>query len=61
MVGAAIDEGSSVVIVPLLLSYGGIEVGIRRRLEGLSYRMARQALLPDDRLTEWVLMQVAAR
>ncbi|MCY4076457.1 MAG: hypothetical protein OXH04_13625 [Acidobacteria bacterium] len=61
VVGAAIDEGSSVVIVPLLLSYGGIEVGIRRRLEGLSYRMARQALLPDERLAEWVLMQVAAR
>ena len=60
-VEAAIEGGNSVVIVPLLLSYGGIEVGIRRRLEGLSYRMARQALLPDERLAEWVLMQVAER
>ena len=53
----AVQEGKSVLIVPLLLSYGGIETGIRRRLEGLPYRMASQALLPDERLSEWVLMQ----
>ena len=47
--------------MPLLLSYGGIEVGIRRRLEGLPYRMAGQALLPDQRLSEWVLMQALDR
>ena len=52
-----VQAGKSVLIVPLLLSYGGIETGIRRRLEGLPYRMARQALLPDERLSEWVLMQ----
>ena len=56
-----VDEGKSVLIVPLLLSYGGIETGIRERLEGLPYRMARQALLPDERLAEWVLLQVAER
>ena len=38
-----------------------IETGIRRRLEGLPYRMAAQALLPDERLSEWVLLQVAER
>ena len=57
VVEGAVREGRSVLIVPLLLSYGGIEVGIRRRLEGLPYRMADQALLPDERLSEWVLMQ----
>ena len=61
VVEGAVDEGKSVLIVPLLLSYGGIEAGIRERLEGLPYRMARQALLPDERLSEWVLMQVAER
>ena len=61
VVEGAVDEGKSVLIVPLLLSYGGIETGIRRRLEGLPYRMAGQALLPDDRLSEWVLLQVAER
>ncbi len=61
VVEGAVDDGKSVLIVPLLLSYGGIETGIRRRLEGLPYRMARQALLPDERLSEWVLMQVAER
>ena len=57
VVKAAAQEDKTVLIVPLLLSYGGIEVGIRERLEGLDYRMANQALLPDDRLAEWVLMQ----
>ena len=61
VVEGAVDDGKSVLIVPLLLSYGGIEAGIRERLEGLPYRMARQALLPDERLSEWVLMQVAER
>ena len=61
VVEGAVREGKSVLIVPLLLSYGGIEVGIRRRLEGLPYRMARQALLPDERLSQWVLMQAGAR
>ncbi len=61
VVQGAVDEGKSVLIVPLLLSYGGIETGIRRRLEGLPYRMAHQALLPDERLSEWVLTQVAER
>ena len=58
MVEGVLEEGKSPLIAPLLLSYGGIEVGIRR-LEGLAYRMAEQALLPDERLSEWVLMQAA--
>jgi len=61
VVEGAVDEGKSVLIVPLLLSYGGIETGLRRRLEGLPYRMADQALLPDERLSEWVLLQAAER
>lgn len=54
-------EGKSVLIVPLLLSYGGIEKGIRERMEGLDYRMSAQGLLPDDRLARWVLAQAGAR
>ena len=61
VVERGVQDGKSVLIVPLLLSYGGIEVGIRERLEGLQYRMAHQALLPDDRLSEWVLQQVSLR
>ena len=57
VVEGGLQEGKSVLIVPLLLSYGGIEVGIRERLEGLEYRMAHRALLPDERLSDWVLMQ----
>src|SRR5262245_56164892 len=51
----ATNEGTRVLIVPLLLSYGGIEAGIRTRLEGLDYVMAAQGLMPDDRIGTWVL------
>lgn len=49
-------QAHRVLLVPLLLSYGGIEKGIRQRLEGLNYSMSSQGLLPDDRLVRWVLL-----
>jgi len=58
MARRASNEGNRVLIVPLLLSYGGIEEGIRKRLEGLDYVISPQALLPDDRLAQWVLLMV---
>jgi hypothetical protein len=50
-----LSAGRRVLIVPLLISFGGIERGLRERLEGLSYTMAEAALMPDDRLGTWVL------
>lgn len=50
-----------VLIVPVLLSYGGIEDGIRTRLEGLDYAMATAALAPDPRLVEWVRAMAGVR
>lgn len=47
-------EGRRVLIVPLLMSYGGIEQGIKKRLDGLEYVMPAQGLMPDERLAEWV-------
>ncbi len=48
-------SGNTALIVPLLLSYGGIEGGLRKRLDGLAYRMPSQALLPDERMVSWVV------
>ena len=53
-----VAAGRRVLVVPHLLSFGGIEQGIRKRLEGLSYTMTAQALMPDDRIVEWVLASV---
>lgn len=55
LVSARTGEGRRVLIVPLLLSFGGIERGIKTRLEGLPYTMADAALMPDDRLAAWTL------
>lgn len=52
----ATAAGNRVLVVPLLLSYGGIEAGIKKRLEGLSYTMSPQGLLSHERLAEWVLV-----
>lgn len=54
-------EHRRVLIVPVLLSYGGIEAGIRARLEGLEHTMAATALAPDQRLVQWVLTVAAIR
>jgi sirohydrochlorin ferrochelatase len=54
-VQAVVRNGQTALIVPLLLSYGGIDDGMKERLKGLNYKMAAQGLLPDRRIVEWVL------
>jgi sirohydrochlorin ferrochelatase len=60
LVEEELAQGRRVLIVPHLLSFGGIEKGVQKRLEGLTYTMTRQALMPDARLREWVLSQAAS-
>lgn len=57
-VQAQIAQGRRVLIVPHLMSFGGIEQGIRKRLEGLEYSMTTQALMPDERIIGWVLASI---
>jgi sirohydrochlorin ferrochelatase len=54
-VQSADDAGYRVLVTPLLLSYGGIENGLRQRLDGLQHALSPQALLPDARIANWVL------
>jgi sirohydrochlorin ferrochelatase len=54
-VQAQVAQGRKVLIVPHLMSFGGIEQGIRKRLEGLDYTMTSQALMPDGRIVQWVI------
>jgi sirohydrochlorin ferrochelatase len=56
-----LEEGRRVLIIPLLVSFGGIERGLRQRLEGLSYTMADAGLVPDERLANWVLAMATER
>lgn len=53
--------GQCVLIVPLLISLGGIDRGLRERLDGMTYVMADAALLPDERLVTWVLAMAGTR
>lgn len=54
-------QGRRVLIVPLLISFGGIDKGLRERLEGLSYAIPDAALMPDERLVTWVLAMADSR
>jgi sirohydrochlorin ferrochelatase len=54
-------EGRRVLVVPLLISFGGIDKGLRARLQGLPYAMPAAALMPDDRLATWVLAMAEGR
>lgn len=58
LVENAVKEGKRALIVPVVISYGGIETGVRKRLGGLEYKMAAQGLLPDSRITDWILESV---
>lgn len=55
-----LDGKKRVLIVPLLLSFGGIERGVKQRLDGLDYVMAPQGLMPDERLAAWVRAMAVA-
>jgi sirohydrochlorin ferrochelatase len=61
LVTKRLAEGRRVLIVPLLVSFGGIERGLRERLAGLTYTMPDAALVPDDRLVTWVLTMAGER
>lgn len=61
LVAKRTEEGRRVLIVPLLVSFGGIERGLRERLDGLTYTMADAGLMPDDRLVTWVLAMAGER
>lgn len=55
------QAGRRVLVVPLVISFGGIERGLRTRLEGLDYAMPTAGLMPDDRLVDLVLARASAR
>ena len=61
MVEAQVAAGRRVLIVPHVMSFGGIEQGIRKRLDGLQYVMADQGLIPDPRVAAWVQASVTGR
>lgn len=59
VVASRVAQGRRVIVVPLLVSFGGIEAGIAARLQGLPYSMAPAGLLPDARLAQWILTMAA--
>jgi len=61
IVSANVDAARRVLIVPLLVSFGGIDRGLKERLQGLEYTMPSAALVPDDRLVDWVLAMAGGR
>lgn len=57
-VESAKANGKKAIILPLLLSPGGIEYGIKSRLEGLDYIWKGDMLLPDAHFQKYLRMRV---
>jgi sirohydrochlorin cobaltochelatase len=53
---ASASRGGEVIVVPLLLSAGGIESEVENDLRGLSYRFA-QPLMPHPNVARWAQAQ----
>lgn len=45
------------LIVPVLLAPGGIEAGLKERLQGLDYVLSPKMLAPDSHLVEWLIQK----
>lgn len=43
-----------VIVIPLLLSKGGVEQGLVKRLEGLNYKWNGKTLLPDPKIAQFI-------
>lgn len=49
-----------VIVIPVFLSPGGREKSVAQRLEGLDFKWSGETLLPDDRLTQFLVNSVNA-
>lgn len=55
IVSQAKNEGKIALILPLLIARGGIDAGIVKRLNGLSYIWSGESLFPDPKLKDAIL------
>ncbi len=55
--GAQVRDRKALVL-PLLVSRGGIEEGIHERLEGLDYIWTGETLLPDPRMVDYLKLRL---
>lgn len=58
IVSNATSNGKVTLILPLLLSSGGIDQGITQRLEGLTYVWRNEMLLPDLKLEDYIVGRI---
>jgi sirohydrochlorin ferrochelatase len=52
------QNGGRALVVPLMLSEGGIEHKISLELRGIAYTYNNKPLLPDARMSEWIRSQL---
>lgn len=57
MIKKTIAENRTALIVPVLLAPGGIEDGLKERLQGLNYTLSPKMLAPDTHIIEWIVQE----
>lgn len=50
--------GGNTIVIPLLLSQGGVEARYLERLEGLTFKWSGKTLLPHPNITEFIQLSV---
>ncbi len=58
VVETANKNGGQAIIVPVLLSKGGIEKRLKQRLDGLDYVWDGNTILPDERITKFMRISI---
>lgn len=54
-VQGALSQGKTPLLLPVLIAPGGIEDGIKERLQSLQYRFSNHMIAPDPLLIEWLI------
>jgi hypothetical protein len=54
-------RGNRPLILPVLVASGGIENGLLRRLEGLSFHYLGHMLAPDPELVQWIISRARTK
>ncbi len=57
LVKKALEDNRKALIVPVLLAPGGIEKGLKERLQGLEYTISHKMLAPDSLLIDWIVQE----
>jgi hypothetical protein len=56
-----IAAGRRILVIPFVTPYGATESALNDQLQGIAHEVAKNALMPDDRLVRWIVSQAEGK